>query len=243
MIEVLSVRTLGTEHDRSVTCHLELHDRVGLSLLGFRTRPRCHAAAARVMQLSRTASRLPDVATAHRAAVPHSYHPIRQEFSHGSSFVAARSLVASLAGCASMQPKNVPEVIAADPELSTLSKLISDAGLTQTLSAPGPFTVFAPTNAAFKAVPAKTMDELAKNKDLLAQVLTYHVVPGKAMAADVKQGNAKSVNGGANLAVSKAGTYVTVEDAVVTKGGPWRQQWCGSRGRPRSAAAEALACR
>ena len=78
-------------------------------------------------------------------------------------------LVASLAGCASMQPKNVPEVIAADPELSTLSKLISDAGLTQTLSAPGPFTVFAPTNAAFKAVPAKTMDELAKNKELLAQ--------------------------------------------------------------------------
>ena len=125
-------------------------------------------------------------------------------------------LVASLAGCASMQPKNVPEVIAADPELSTLSKLISDAGLTQTLSAPGPFTVFAPTNAAFKAVPPKTMDELAKNKELLAQVLTYHVVPGKAMAADVKQGNAKSVNG-ANLALSKSGTYVTVEDALVTK--------------------------
>ena len=76
--------------------------------------------------------------------------------------------------------------------------------------------MFAPTNAAFKAVPAKTMDELAKNKELLAQVLTYHVVPGKAMAADVKQGNAKSVNG-ANLALSKSGSYVTVEDAVVTK--------------------------
>jgi uncharacterized surface protein with fasciclin (FAS1) repeats len=125
-------------------------------------------------------------------------------------------LALSVVGCASMQPKNVPEVIAADPELSTLSKLISDAGLTQTLSGTGPFTVFAPTNAAFKNVPAKTMDELAKNKELLSQVLTFHVVPTKAMAADVKQGNVKSVNG-ANLALSKAGAYVTVEDAVVTK--------------------------
>ena len=125
-------------------------------------------------------------------------------------------LALSVVGCASMQPKNVPEVIAADPELSTLSKLISDAGLTQTLSGTGPFTVFAPTNAAFKNVPAKTMDELAKNKELLSQVLTFHVVPTKAMAADVKQGNVKSVNG-TNLALSKAGAYVTVEDAVVTK--------------------------
>jgi len=125
-------------------------------------------------------------------------------------------LALSVVGCASMQPKSVPEVIAADPELSTLSKLISDAGLTQTLSGTGPFTVFAPTNAAFKNVPAKTMDELAKNKELLSQVLTFHVVPGKTMGADVKQGNVKSVNG-ANLALSKAGAYVTVEDAVVTK--------------------------
>jgi uncharacterized surface protein with fasciclin (FAS1) repeats len=125
-------------------------------------------------------------------------------------------LAVSLAGCASMQPKTVPEVIASDPELSTLSKMISDAGLTQTLSGAGPFTVFAPTNAAFKAVPAKTMDELTKNKEMLTQVLTYHVIPAKAGAADVKQGSVKSVNG-ANLALSRAGTYVTVEDAVVTK--------------------------
>ena len=125
-------------------------------------------------------------------------------------------LAVSLAGCTSMQPKTVPEVIASDPELSTLSKMISDAGLTQTLSGAGPFTVFAPTNAAFKAVPAKTMDDLTKNKEMLTQVLTYHVIPAKAGAADVKQGSVKSVNG-ANLALSRAGTYVTVEDAVVTK--------------------------
>ena len=115
-----------------------------------------------------------------------------------------------------MQPKTVPEVIASDPELSTLSKMISYAGLTQSLLGAGPFTVFAPTNAAFKAVPAKTMDELAKNKEMLTQVLTYHVIPAKAGAADVKQGSVKSVNG-ANLALSRAGTYVTVGDVVVTK--------------------------
>lgn len=125
-------------------------------------------------------------------------------------------LAFSLAGCASMQPKNVVDVIAADPDLSTLNKLINEAGLSQTLSGAGPFTVFAPNNAAFKAVPAKTMGELASNKELLTQVLTFHVVPVKAMAADVKQGNVKSVNG-ANLGLAKAGNYVTVENAIVTR--------------------------
>ena len=76
--------------------------------------------------------------------------------------------------------------------------------------------MFAPNNAAFKAVPAKTMGELASNKELLTQVLTFHVVPAKAMAADVKQGNVKSVNG-ANLGLAKAGNYVTVENAIVTR--------------------------
>ena len=82
-------------------------------------------------------------------------------------------LAISLAGCASMQPQNVAQVIGSDPNLSTLSKLISDTGLTETLSGTGPFTVFAPTNDAFKAVPAKTMSELAGNKEMLKQVLTY----------------------------------------------------------------------
>lgn len=120
----------------------------------------------------------------------------------------------SLAGCASMQSQTVSQVIASDPNLSTLTALIKDAGLTDTLSGPGPFTVFAPTNDAFKAVPAKTMGELAANKELLKSVLTYHVVPVKATAQDVKPGNVKTVNG-ANLALSRAGTFVTVEEAMV----------------------------
>ena len=124
-------------------------------------------------------------------------------------------LAISLAGCASMQSQNVVQVINSDPELSTLSKLIAEAGLSDTLSGTGPFTVFAPTNDAFKAVPAKTMAELAANKEQLKRMLTYHVVPAKSAAADVKPGNMKTVNG-ANVAVARSATFVTVEEALVT---------------------------
>ena len=124
-------------------------------------------------------------------------------------------LAISLAGCASMQPQNVVQVINSDPQLSTLSKLIADAGLSETLSGTGPFTVFAPTNDAFKAVPEKTMAELAANKEQLKRMLTYHVVPAKSAAADVKPGNMKTVNG-ANVAVARSATFVTVEEALVT---------------------------
>ncbi|MCU0937692.1 MAG: fasciclin domain-containing protein [Burkholderiaceae bacterium] len=125
--------------------------------------------------------------------------------------------VLAVSGCASFEsPKNIVATAASNPEFSTLAKLIGDAGLTETLSGPGPFTVFAPTNAAFAKVPAKTMAELAADKARLTAVLTFHVVPGSLMAADVKQGNVKTVQG-ANLALSRAGTFVTVEDAMVTK--------------------------
>lgn len=125
--------------------------------------------------------------------------------------------LAALVGCASTPaPATVAETAARTPQLSTLTKLIADAGLTDTLKGSGPFTVFAPSDEAFKAVPAKTMAELAANKELLRSVLTYHVVAGKVMAADVKTGNLKSVQG-ANLGVAKAGDFVTVEDAVVTQ--------------------------
>lgn len=126
-------------------------------------------------------------------------------------------LVLALAGCASAPaPKNIPDTIAATPQLSTLSKLIKDAGLTETLAGTGPFTVFAPTDEAFKAVPAATLEGLAKDKEALKGVLTYHVVPGKVTSDMIKTGPVKSVQG-ENLAVSKAGTFVTVESAVVTQ--------------------------
>ena len=129
--------------------------------------------------------------------------------------LASALSLAVLAGCASTTtPTNITDTAARTPQLSTLSKLINDAGLADTLRSTGPFTVFAPSDEAFKAVPAKTLAELAADKELLKSVLTFHVLPGKVMAADVKNGNAKSVQG-APLALSTAGTFVTVEDAVV----------------------------
>ncbi len=130
-------------------------------------------------------------------------------------FAALSVVVAALSGCATQQmPASVADTIAASPQLSTLNGLVVKAGLTETLNSSGPFTVFAPTNEAFAKVPAKTMDDLSKNPDRLKAVLTYHVLTSKMMAAEVKNSNVKTVNG-ANLAVSKAGQFVTVEDAMV----------------------------
>jgi uncharacterized surface protein with fasciclin (FAS1) repeats len=120
-----------------------------------------------------------------------------------------------LTACASVPtPQPVAATIAATPELSTLNGLIAKAGLTNTLNGAGSFTVFAPSNEAFKAVPAKTLEELSANPGRLTEVLTYHVLASKAMAQDVKNGPVKTVQGG-NIALAKAGTFVTVEDAVV----------------------------
>lgn len=127
----------------------------------------------------------------------------------------AALLALALTGCATKpSPVSVADTIAANPSLSTLNGLVVKAGLTDMLKGTGPFTVFAPTNDAFKAVPAKTMDDLAKDPARLKAVLAYHVVPAKVMAADVKNGKAKSANG-ADLNLAVAGTFVTVEDGMV----------------------------
>jgi uncharacterized surface protein with fasciclin (FAS1) repeats len=124
-------------------------------------------------------------------------------------------LALALAGCATPSgPVNVADTIAANPSLTTLNELVAKAGLTDTLKTGGPFTVFAPTNDAFKAVPAATMTDLANHPEKLKDVLTYHVIPGKTMAADVKNSNATTVNG-ATVALSKAGDFVTIESAAV----------------------------
>ena len=130
-----------------------------------------------------------------------------------ASMVAALTLAA---GCATAPaPATIADTAARTPQLSTLNKLMADAGLADTLRAAGPYTLFAPSDDAFKAVPAKTLQDLASNKELLKAVLTYHVVPGKLSAADAKNTNLKTIQG-ANVALAKAGSFVTVEDALVT---------------------------
>jgi uncharacterized surface protein with fasciclin (FAS1) repeats len=131
------------------------------------------------------------------------------------SVTAAMFAALAITGCATQaSPVSVADTIAAKPQLSTLNSLVAKTGLTDTLKGTGPFTVFAPSDEAFAKVPAKTMDALAQDPAKLKAVLTYHVLSGKFMAADVKNGNSKTVNG-ANLALSKAGEYVTVEQAMV----------------------------
>jgi len=130
---------------------------------------------------------------------------------------AAAAVLLALSACASApKPTTIADTTAAKPELSTLNRLVNEAGLADTLRADGPYTVFAPTDEAFKAVPPKTMAALAADKNYLKTVLGYHVVPSKMTAAEVTNGPAKTLQGG-SLALSRSGTFVTVEDAVVTQ--------------------------
>ncbi len=143
-------------------------------------------------------------------------HPTFTPFRRTLMVCALLGFVALASGCATVSaPVSVADTIAKTPALSTLNGLIASAGLTETLKGTGPFTVFAPSNDAFKAVPAKTMDDLAKHPEKLKDLLTYHVLAGTTMAADVKNSKVKSLNG-AELELSKAGDFVTVENAAVT---------------------------
>ena len=127
------------------------------------------------------------------------------------------ALVVVLSGCASVPtPRSLTETIAADPKLSTLSKLVAEAGLAETLAGAGPFTVFAPSNDAFAALPEATTKALMADKTRLKALLTYHVLPEKLALADVKNGPAKTVQG-ASVTLYRSGTFLTIEDAVVTQ--------------------------
>ena len=101
-------------------------------------------------------------------------------------------------------------------QFTTLVKAVKAAGLVDTLKGAGPFTVFAPTDAAFAKLPAGALDSLIANPEKLKAVLTYHVVSGKVMAADVKSGKVKTVNGAEATLAVKAGK-VTIDKANVVK--------------------------
>ena len=133
-----------------------------------------------------------------------------------AAMVSAMVSALALAACATAPaPKTIAETAAANPQLTTLTKLLQDAGLTDTLQGAGPYTVFAPTDEAFKAVPAATMAALAGDKARLKAVLTYHVVPGSLTSTALKNGPVKTVQG-SDLALYKSGTFLTADEAVVT---------------------------
>ena len=125
---------------------------------------------------------------------------------------------AALAGCGTCD-KTVVENAVNNENFSTLVAAVKAAGLAETLSGSGPFTVFAPTNAAFEKLPAGTVEKLLKpeNKGQLVKVLTYHVVPGKVMAKDVVKLNKATTVEGSDVAIAVSGGTVTVDNAKVIK--------------------------
>ena len=115
----------------------------------------------------------------------------------------------------SAHAKDIVDTAVAAGNFKTLATALQAAGLVDTLKGKGPFTVFAPTDEAFAKVPKADLDALLKDKAKLTAVLTYHVVAGKVMAADVKAGKVKTVQG-SELTVSTAGG-VKVDNAKVIK--------------------------
>lgn len=115
----------------------------------------------------------------------------------------------------SAQAKDIVDTAVAAGNFKTLATALTAAGLVDTLKGKGPFTVFAPTDEAFAKVPKADLDALLKDKAKLTAVLTYHVVAGKVMAADVKAGKVKTVQG-SELTVTTMGG-VKVDNANVIK--------------------------
>jgi uncharacterized surface protein with fasciclin (FAS1) repeats len=113
---------------------------------------------------------------------------------------------------------NIVAVAQGNPDFSTLVAAVTAAGLGDALSGAGPFTVFAPTNAAFEALPAGLLEKLLlpENKEILTKILTYHVVPSKVMAADVAAGDVNTLEGSAFAVTTEGGVKVNASNVTAT---------------------------
>jgi|TARA_B100000530_G_C15890673_1_gene461293 uncharacterized surface protein with fasciclin (FAS1) repeats len=129
------------------------------------------------------------------------------------------AVAASLFIVADSQAGDIVDVAASNKSFSTLVAAVKAAGLVETLKGEGPYTVFAPTDEAFAKLPKGTLESLLKpeNKQKLIAILTYHVVPGKVMAKDVKSGKVKTASGSSfKMKVSKKGVWVDNAKVVAT---------------------------
>lgn len=130
---------------------------------------------------------------------------------------AAGSVVMLLSGCASTgSSATIADLTARDPSLSTLNQLVRQAGMEDSLRGAGPYTLFAPNNEAFKAMSAKTLSDLSADPARLKALLQHHLLPGKTMAADIGNGQVSTLLG-SKLSLSRAGTFVTVDESIVTQ--------------------------
>jgi uncharacterized surface protein with fasciclin (FAS1) repeats len=131
---------------------------------------------------------------------------------------AALSVPAGTAGAQVTAPKTVVDIAVGNPDFSTLVTAVQAAGLAGTLSGPGPFTVFAPKNSAFAQIPPADLQALLADKPELTSVLTYHVIPAKVMASDLKKSQrVKTVEGTKVLITkNKKGAKINGVDIVQT---------------------------
>ncbi|SIO51022.1 Uncaracterized surface protein containing fasciclin (FAS1) repeats [Rhodovulum sp. ES.010] len=130
--------------------------------------------------------------------------------------VTAASFIAAPAFAGDTMSKDIVTIASESDQFTTLVAAVSAAGLVDTLKGEGPFTVFAPTDDAFAALPEGTLDELLKpeNKDQLTAILTYHVVPGKVMSGDLSDGMTAATVEGSEVTIGTEGG-VTVDGASV----------------------------
>lgn len=140
------------------------------------------------------------------------------------SLLAATVVLPIIAACSSTNAetaasKDIVDTAAGAGQFSTLLAAAQAADLVDTLKSPGPLTVFAPTDAAFAALPAGTVDNLLKpeNKDQLVKVLTYHVVAGEVLAADVVKLSSATTVEGADVAIDASSGKVMINDAQVVQ--------------------------
>lgn len=131
---------------------------------------------------------------------------------------SASAIVLALIGSSSAYAADIVDTAAANGSFKTLVAAAQAAGLIETLKGAGPFTVFAPTDAAFAALPAGTVESLLKpeNKDKLTEVLTYHVIPGKVMSGDLKDGMKAATVEGADVTIDLDGGARVNDAKVVT---------------------------
>jgi uncharacterized surface protein with fasciclin (FAS1) repeats len=129
------------------------------------------------------------------------------------TFIAITTLALT---AATVQAKDIVDTAVAAGDFKTLAVALQKAGLIDTLKGKGPFTVFAPTDAAFAKLPKSDLDALLADKSKLASVLTYHVVPGTVMAKDVKAGKVKTAQGSALTLSTSNGVMVDGANVVKT---------------------------
>ena len=140
---------------------------------------------------------------------------VRARFTMAALLVLTVAAGGALLAAPVSSDENIVEIAVSNGNFTTLVAAVQAAGLVETLSGPGPFTVFAPTDEAFAKLPAGTIEALLADTDKLTAILTYHVVAGRVMASDVVKLNSAATVNGQNVEIMVHDGKVMINDATV----------------------------